>query len=72
MYALAIDSALNTRVLGGPFTDIDEVLDVCFEELMATDGPPGSVFYAEKSEGGVFVREFPRGAFPFDSRVTGE
>ncbi|MFN0130940.1 MAG: hypothetical protein ACKVW3_00155 [Phycisphaerales bacterium] len=47
MYAMTLDPDLTTRVLGGPFNDIDDVLDACFDELMASDRGCDTVSYAE-------------------------
>jgi len=64
MYAMTIEPDLSTRVLGGPFDDIDYVLDACFDELMATDRDHDSVFYADVRGNSLSVRAFPQGAFP--------
>ncbi|TWT46209.1 hypothetical protein RAS1_26580 [Phycisphaerae bacterium RAS1] len=44
MYAMSLDPGLSARVIGGPFSDIDDVLDACFDELMATDRDHDTVF----------------------------
>jgi hypothetical protein len=66
LYAMTIGPDLSTRVLAGPFHDIDDVLDACFDELMATERDRDAVFYAEVLGGSAVVRAFPHGAFPME------
>lgn len=65
MYAMCIDDQLSTQVLGGPFTDIDDVLDACFDSMMAKDRDASTMFYVQVEGSNTVVRAFPRGAFPF-------
>lgn len=64
LHAMSVDPALATRILGGPFDDIDDVLDCCFDELMASGRGVESVFYVKVREGEAAVQHFPRNAFP--------
>ena len=69
MYAMTMDALLGTRELGGPFHDIDDVLDACFEEMTVADRSADAMFYVEIAKGQVSVRTFPVGAFPTESEV---
>jgi hypothetical protein len=66
LYAMTIDRCDLARCLGGPFTDIDDVLDACFDEMMARDCGPSAVFYIERLDGKQTARRFPQGAFQTD------
>lgn len=64
LYAMSVGASNDIRCLGGPFADIDDVLDACFDEMMARDCTPDAVFYIECATGRQWVRRFPQGAFP--------
>ena len=70
LYAMTIDPCDLARCLGGPFTDIDDVLDACFDEMMARDCGPSAVFYIERLDGKQIARRFPQGAFPTDEDLS--
>ncbi|MBX3402552.1 MAG: hypothetical protein KF699_03970 [Phycisphaeraceae bacterium] len=66
LYAMAADAFDEVRCLGGPFADIDDVLDACFDEVMARGCGRDAVFYIERCGGRSVARAFPDGAFPAD------
>ena len=66
LYALLLTNDLGARVLGGPYRDIDLVLNDCFDEILGANVDRRSVFYAEVRNGVPTVLEFPDGAFPGD------
>jgi len=63
-FAIALESDLSTRILGGPFEDIDDLLDRCWDEVMASGRKVESLFFAERRQGDWFVQIFPPGVFP--------
>jgi hypothetical protein len=69
MYGMSFHEGMEIE-LGGPFQDIDDLLDVCFNHLMATDLSIQSVFYIHVKNGLVEKRQFPVGAFPTDDEVS--
>lgn len=66
LYAMAAGAFDEVRCLGGPFSDIDDVLDACFDEMMARGCGVDAVYYIESSGGKRVARAFPAGAFPTD------
>jgi len=72
IYAMTVESTGAARCLGGPFEDIDDVLDACFDEMMARDCSPSEVFYVERRDGMPMVRCFPDGAFPTNTGDVAE
>jgi hypothetical protein len=69
LYAMVVENVDGVRCLGGPFLDIDDVLDACFDEMMARDCGPEDVFYVERSGGKPRFHRFPKGAFPTPEEV---
>jgi len=64
LHALAHDEAGGWRRIGGPFEDVDDLLDCCFDHMMRHDRPTSSVAFIETVDGVEHWRGFPRGALP--------
>ncbi len=64
LYAMARLPDGSVREIGGPFDDIDDVLDTAWGHMMSHDVTVESVFFFETVDGRQVQREFPRGALP--------
>jgi hypothetical protein len=64
LFALACAGDGRWQCIGGPFDDVDDLLDCCFGHMMEFDLAPESVGFIETQDGRPFARSFPRGAFP--------
>jgi hypothetical protein len=64
LYAALIDEDLRCEIVGGPFDDIDDVLDACWDSGAGTDLEFERFFVIEMGAGYPVVRTFPSGAFP--------
>lgn len=64
LYALGRDIEGAYARIGGPFEDVDDLLDCCFDHMMQHDLPNSAVAFIEKMDGVEHRRAFPRGALP--------
>jgi hypothetical protein len=69
LYAMIHDESGFARCLGGPYSDIDDVLDTCWDEVLGKDRAVSAVFYIRCVEGDVVKHEFLRGTFPNDDET---
>ena len=72
MYAMSMDANLHVRELGGPFNDIDDVLDACFDDMMEMDSGADTMLFVEVVGGQVAVNSFPVGAFPTKPAIAAD
>lgn len=74
LYPMTIEQDHSFRYLGGPFDNLDDVLDACFDDMLHRDRTQESYFYIECRHGQCTYLAFPFGAFPIDpedpSRIT--
>lgn len=64
MYGLGRAMDGSWERIGGPFADVDDLLDCCFDYCMDHDLSPRDVQFVETIDGRELQREFPRGALP--------
>lgn len=64
LFAMARGEDGGVIQLGGPFEDIDDVLDCCWDHILGNDLSVDRTFLIETTSNGPVRREFPRGAFP--------
>jgi len=64
LYAARIHEDLRCEIIGGPFEDIDDVLDACWDRGAGNDLPVEQFFVIEAGGSHRVVRTFPQGTFP--------
>ncbi|MBI4567111.1 MAG: hypothetical protein HY719_01795 [Planctomycetes bacterium] len=62
MFAAFVHDDRGTEVLGGPFGDIDDVIDCCWDSM--EEGHTERCFFIEATPLGPRLQTFPPGVFP--------
>lgn len=64
LYVGIVESDISLRRIGGPFDDIDDALDCCWDMVLGEDVPRESLFLIETGRGSPHVRALPADALP--------
>jgi hypothetical protein len=72
MFAMARTATGERKQIGGPFSDIDGVLDACWDHMAEHDAPAESVYFLESVGGCLLERQFPKGALPDGDEESAE